>query len=98
MPVRRSGAITHGAAAISFTARSIKAATMIHGNTAHRYLADLEAGLPKRDTFDREALRAISILELTVTPGIADPGRNAAALQSQGCIGLGVLGDRGGRI
>jgi len=46
MPVRRTGAITHGTAAISFTARNIKAATMIHGNTAHRYLADLEAGLP----------------------------------------------------
>jgi hypothetical protein len=43
MPVRQSGAITHGAAAISFTARSAKLATMIHGSAVHRHLAVLEA-------------------------------------------------------
>jgi hypothetical protein len=42
LPVRRSGAIAHGAAATSFTIRNTKAATMIHGITAHRNLAALE--------------------------------------------------------
>jgi hypothetical protein len=45
------------------------------------------AHVNNRDTFDRKAPRAISILKLTVTPGIANPGRNAAALESQGGIG-----------
>jgi hypothetical protein len=43
--MRRSGAITHGAVAISLTARNTKAATRTHGNTAHRYLASLEQGV-----------------------------------------------------
>src|SRR5207302_934348 len=50
------------------------------------------------DSLDRELMRPVAVLELTVTPGIADAGSYAAALQGHGAVGCSIVCDRGGRI
>src|SRR5262245_36331848 len=50
-----------------------------------------------RNASDREGVRGVLKLELTVTPGKTDAGRDAAAAQGYSSIGLGLGGNRSGR-
>src|SRR5207302_1274424 len=50
------------------------------------------------DSLDRELMRPVAVLELTVTPGIADAGSYAAAPQGHGAVGCSIVCNRGGRI
>src|SRR4029077_4835640 len=51
-----------------------------------------------RDALDRELMHRVAILELTVPPGVADAGGNAAALQGHRAVGCRIFCDRRGRI
>src|SRR2546430_2177852 len=50
------------------------------------------------DSLDRELMQPVAVLELTVTPGIADADSYAAALQGHGPVGCSIVCGRGGRI